>query len=174
MKHSLAHHRSHIMTAVRIYRPLLIVLLFIVLYVALRSSVRPSTSAENIVNDVMAGFFLATGVLQLIFRRSSKKALLSYDPLAQRFPVYATLYAPLLLVFGVFLHTNSLMLPVNVLTVVLFSFQTYGMIRLLRRGDTATCACVGGAFAIPLSWVSVGENVAMIALSLISLIFLVY
>lgn len=154
----------------KVYRPLFVVLLFILAYMLIRVSVRPNNGLDILLNDFMAGFFLVFGILELYTYRSFQVVLKKYDPIAKRFDVYAKAYPIIFIVFGALLHTNNAILPISFATIVMLGSQTYGIVNVLKRNEKIECACIGTAFSLPLSWVTVGENLLMIFMSIIMII----
>jgi len=152
------------------YKVLFVVLFVILIYMLLRISVRPGNGWEVLMNDFMAGFFLVFGALELYTYKSFQVVLKKYDPIAKRFEVYAQIYPFLFLLLGIILHMQKGAFVVSVVTIIILGIQTYGIIKVLRRGEKIECACVGTAFALPLSWVTVGENILMIFMALLMII----
>lgn len=152
------------------YRILIILLAIILFYVGLRYILAPDASPEKLMNDFMAGFFLAFGILQINTLKSTKEAMKKYDPLAQKFPWYAEVYPFVFLFFGIALHTNSISMIVSVFTILMLGIQTYGIVKVLKRGEKIECACAGTKFSLPLSYVTVVENGIMIVMSVAMII----
>lgn len=150
----------------KIYWPLLAALGLILAYVALRMGISKTYPVSQFMNDFMAGFFLVFSILELNTYESFQETFRKYDLIAQKYHFYAQIYPIVLLFFGIFLHFNSLTIPISVLTIVLFGIQTYGIIQILKKGEKIQCACLGTKFVLPLSWVTVAENVIMILMAL--------
>ena len=150
----------------KVYRPLFVVLLFILAYMLIRVSVRPYNGLDVLVNDFMAGFFLVFGILELYTYRSFQEVLKRYDPIAKRFDIYAKVYPITFILFGILLHTNNAVFVISLATIAMLGIQTFGIINVLNSGEKIQCACIGTAFSLPLSWVTVGENLLMILMSI--------
>jgi len=155
---------------IQVYWPLGVVLLLIILYILMRARVTGNTGLESIVNDFMAGFFGLFGILQLLTRKATAEALKKYDPIAYRYPVYASMYPFIFLFFGLALHFHSLEVQISAVTIAILTAQTYGIIKVLKRKEEVVCACIGTKYTLPLSWVTVGENVLMILMSIYMII----
>lgn len=153
------------------YAPLLVVFVIIVAY-AVGMAVWGSGAATilSFIRDAMTAFFVVFGVLEVITLSSFSKLFASYDPIAKRVPGYAVLYPFLLVAFGVLMFFHIGVAVIAALTIIIFGSQTYGIIPLIRRGERVQCACIGTAFALPLSWVTVAENIGMIGMAAVMLI----
>ena len=59
---------------------------------------------------------------------------------------------------------------ISVVTVVVMMLGAYGVWRKVRSKQKFTCACLGTKFDIPLTYVTVAENVGMAAMALFMLV----
>ena len=93
-----------------------------------------------------------------------------YDPLAKRIPGYAKLYPFLETALGIaFLFEWQLPL-ILLLTLVILSFTTYGVIRVLIQKSEIECVCLGTALKLPMTEATLIENGIMLTMSSILLI----
>ncbi len=156
----------------RNYKILFIVAIFTVAYMLVRISVRPINGFDVLLNDFLAGLFLISGVLMLYKRRSFQAYLKKYDLLAKKFDVYLTVYPIVFLVFGMLLHVNKLQRVVGVVTVVLLSVQTFGMIKSFEKGTAVKHVRISSSKSVPAFWFIVGANILVIGLAVVvSIIF---
>ena len=119
----------------------------------------------------MGYFFFIFGALKVIRINGFVEAYRMYDVLAKKSKAYAYTYPFLELGFGV-----SYLLAWNVRSVssvvfVVMLIGAYGVYRKLRQRETIPCACMGTVFKIPMTWVTLGEDVLMAIMALIILIF---
>ena len=150
----------------RTYAPLLSIFALIVLYALVQALfLRESVTILRVFRDLMTAFFVLFGVLEAVTLPSFSKTFASYDPIAKRLPGYALAYPFLLLLFGMLMYLGIWIPVVAALTAMIFAVQTYGIIPVIRSGESVQCACIGTAFALPLSWVTVVENMAMIVMA---------
>ena len=92
---------------------------------------------------------------------------LNYDLLARRLPPYGRAYPFLELGAGVLMLTRTLdwlSIPVALTIGGLGAVSVFKAVYLEKR--TIKCACVGGSSNVPLGFVSLTENVMMVAMAL--------
>lgn len=93
--------------------------------------------------------------------------LLNYDLLARRLPPYGRAYPSLELGAGVLMLTRTLdwlSIPVALTIGGIGAVSVFKAVYLEKR--TLKCACVGGSSNVPLGFVSLTENVMMVAMAL--------
>lgn len=94
----------------------------------------------------------------------------TYDPIASRFHGYGYIYPFLELLSGIaFLMAFSIQL-ISVLVIVYLSITTYGVVRALAEKRQFQCACLGTVFKLPLTKITIIENIVMIGMSLMIVI----
>ncbi len=124
---------------------------------------------HNWMIDFMAGFFLLFGGLKVINLPSFARMYRGYDIIAKRFGAWGYIYGPLEVVLGVLYFTRTELFLTSVATALVMSVATVGVYQKLRSGEESTCACLGGFFKVPVTWLTFAENVAMILMALIML-----
>lgn len=92
-----------------------------------------------------------------------------YDLLAKRFRVYGLLYPFFELILG--LGFLSFLYPawIYLATTVLMFFGSLGVISALKKGLKINCPCMGNILNVPLSTVTLTEDLSMGTLSLLML-----
>jgi hypothetical protein len=93
------------------------------------------------------------------------EAFATYDPIAMRFQEYGFLYPFLELVAGVGFVLAIEGKALSILTLVILMPTTVGVIQALRQNRKFQCACLGTAFNLPLTKVTIVENILMMAMS---------
>lgn len=110
-------------------------------------------------------FFLTFAAFKLVRYRDFVDAYQGYDVIAKRWPGYARAYPfiELLLAAG---FLSGVALPwVLGATLALMTVGSIGVIRELRRGSHITCACLGTVIKLPLTTVTLVEDLAMGAMA---------
>ena len=117
----------------------------------------------------MGLFLLIFATLKIFDLAGFHRGFCSYDLLAQRFPIYGYLYPflELLLALGYLSHFSSII--VYLVTFVLFTFGSYGVIRALLSGLKIDCPCMGSILSVPLSVVTLSEDIGMSVMALLLL-----
>lgn len=115
----------------------------------------------------MGLFFLVFGLFKILNLNGFVKAYQMYDVIAMRYPLYGYIYPFLeimlggLYIFGLFsLFTNSI-------TLFIMSVSALGVYLKLHKKEKIMCACLGVVFKIPMTWVTLGENIFMICMALV-------
>ena len=120
-------------------------------------------------NHIMAGFFIGLSFFKFLDLQKFAESFSSYDPIAQKFLVYGFVYPFLELLIGLLFISNRFLVIANVSTIIILSATTYGVWKSLKRKSKIQCACAGVGFNLPLSWVTIFENLIMIAMAFVSI-----
>lgn len=116
-------------------------------------------------SSIMAGFFIGLSFFKFLDLKSFAEAFSNYDPIAQKFVSYGLIYPFIELLLGLAYIAGVGLLIANISTTLVLSFTTYGVVKMLRSNQKFQCACLGAGFNLPLSKVTVIENLAMIAMA---------
>jgi copper chaperone CopZ len=158
------------------YRPLIIIVGLITL-VAIAAG-RGSTMAGHgstgfsvmaAMNAFMAGFFLVFGGFKLFDLNGFADAYATYDLLAARWRAYGLLYPFLELALGTAYLFGLWPEATNWATLLLMGFSTLGVVLALRRGQAIRCACLGTSLNLPMSSVTLVEDLAMVTMAVMML-----
>lgn len=118
----------------------------------------------------MGYFFVVFGLLKLIRINGFVEAYRMYDLLARRSRPYAYLYPFLEVGFGLAYLFAWQVTLVSAVVVPVMLIGALGVYQKLRAGEEVPCACLGTVFTIPMTWVTLGEDVLMAAMALILLL----
>jgi hypothetical protein len=102
---------------------------------------------------------------------SFSSMFLGYDLLARRWVPYAYIYPYAELMAGVLMFAGALhwlSIPVALVIGTIGAVSVYKAVYVERR--SLKCACVGGGSNVPLGFVSLTENVMMVAMALAMLV----
>jgi len=117
------------------------------------------------------GFFsLSFGVLKLINLKSYFESVTEYDFIVQKFNFYAYLIPVFEIFFGILFVMQKEFLIIEYLCIIFFTLNLVVIANALEKRRNFTCACMGGLFKIPLSYVSLLESLTMV----IGTIYLIY
>lgn len=152
------------------YKPLITVFAFVFLIAAAYQISLDRLNPEVFMNHIMAGFFIGLSFFKFLDLKSFADSFSSYDPIAQRWLNYGYVYAFLELTLGLLFVSGKLLILANSLTVVVLSATTYGVYKRLKSKSQFQCACLGTTFNLPLSNVTIAENVVMILMAAANLI----
>lgn len=117
-------------------------------------------------HNVMGYFLCMFALLKLFDPVGFAKGFAKYDLLAGRSRVYGLIYPWLELFLG--LAYLALIVPgvVYSATILLFGFGMIGVVVALRNGLNINCPCMGTILRVPLSTVTLTENLAMIVMAI--------
>lgn len=118
----------------------------------------------------MGGFFVFFGSFKLIGYEMFITMFPTYNPIAKRFKPYNYFYPFIELSLGFLYCANLLPIFRDATTVVLLSIGAWSILKSLPRGETIKCACLGNVIKLPLSTVTLIEDVTMASMGLIMLI----
>ena len=119
----------------------------------------------------MGVFFLVFAGFKLAGYTMFVEMFPTYDLVAGKWPTYAKIYPFIEVALGFLYLTNSIPLVRDLATVILMGVSSIGVARELKRRRGIHCACLGNIIKLPLSTVSLVENLAMGLMALYMLIF---
>lgn len=162
--------RKAFFTRLRPFLPLIASLFFVTLWATMLAILTNHHWQHTWMRHFMGGFFLLFGGLKLVNLKGFATTYQGYDLLAARVPAWGYLYPFVELTLGAFFTFDLWLTLANVATIALMLFGAIGIVRALRRRNNLTCACLGGFFALPLTWVTVGENLLMATMAILMLL----
>lgn len=125
---------------------------------------------EDGIRVFMASFFLVFGTFKVINLAGFAEAYSMYDLVAKQFFWYGYIYPFLELTLGVAYLLKWNMLITDIFTLVLMLVSAAGVFNELRKGKHITCACLGALFKIPMTYVTLAEDLIMAAMALTMLL----
>ena len=119
----------------------------------------------------MGVFFVVFASFKLIGYRLFVMMFVGYDIIAQRLKSYANLYPFIELGLGALYLFNLLAPWRDVATLVIMVVGSIGVFQEIRRRRGIHCACLGNVIKLPLSTVSLVEDVGMALMAVLMLIW---
>ena len=148
------------------FLPLIIIFSLVVLWTLIRQYLYGANLTSAML-DFMGGFFLIFGGLKVANWKAFALSFRGYDPIAMRSSTYAMLYPAIEIMLGIAYQFRSPdLVYANLTTIVILSATTFGVWKKLNEKSEIKCACLGGFFSIPLSWLTIFENVLMVAMAM--------
>lgn len=142
------------------YRPLILMTCLVLVFGAALQALR-GWHGYGLMGDLMAGYFLLFGALKVANREAFSRAYARYDLLAGRSAAYAAVYPFLEVGIGIIYLIQPEALPLNLLVAVLMLEKAWSVNKAIGNGQNLQCACLGGFFSIPISKVTVFEDLLM-------------
>jgi hypothetical protein len=154
------------------YKPLIIIfliILLVVLSIGLKDYLNDHVEFKKIMSYFMAGFFLVFSGFKLLDLKGFAEGYATYDLLAAKSKAYAYIYPFIELYLGLSYLTGLWPLFTNILTFVVMSFSSLGVIKAMIKKRKFQCACLGTMIKIPLTKITLVEDLlmAMMALTMI-------
>jgi uncharacterized membrane protein YphA (DoxX/SURF4 family) len=155
---------------IKTFIPLIFIVSLIIVGVVVLQLAQPG-DWHDIMRYFMGLFFLVFGMFKVVRLPAFVDAYRMYDLLAQRSRTYAYAYPILELILGYSYLINWQPKIVAVVTFILMSVSAVGVIRELVRGRDIECACLGTVFKLPMTWVTIIEDLLMAAMALVMFLF---
>jgi copper chaperone CopZ len=113
----------------------------------------------------MAGFFLVFAFFKLLNIRAFADAYAGYDLLAARWHGWGLVYPFVELALGMayLAHWNPTV--THWATILIMGFSAIGVIRAVMSKTKIQCACLGTVFKLPMSTVTIVEDVGMVLMA---------
>jgi hypothetical protein len=150
--------------------PLLLIVGFItgtVLLIAIASGVfEPMVMMRHF----MAGFFIVFGFFKLLDPPGFVSAYRGYDLLARRSAAWAWSYPFVEVALGAAYLLNLWPIIVNSITLVLMLIGAAGVLKALLDKRAIRCACLGTALNLPMTKVTLVEDLTMAAMAAVMLV----
>ena len=147
------------------YQPLFVIVLMITLV-----SAQSWPDRDAFMLNFMAGFFIVFGSFKLFDLTGFKSAFSTYDLLAQSWSSFGLVYPFLELLLGfAFLFKYQIHYALWG-SIVLMSFGSLGVINALRKNQQIRCACLGTSLNLPMSTITLIEDLVMVMMSIMMLL----
>jgi len=155
------------------YTPLILVLGFVILLTIGWSLYENATKWNRIAEHFMAFFFLVFGLLKVPNLKRFAEMYATYDILANRSRIYALSYPFIEIVLGILMFKHFYPAPLHFVVFILMMINAVGVARMLSKKQEVLCACLGTWFKLPLTKVTLYENLIMGGMAFVELIRLI-
>lgn len=127
-------------------------------------------STESVMTDFMGSFFLIFGGFKVINVQGFAKAYQKYDLLARVSKPYALAYPFIELTVAALYLSQQYLYWTNIFTLTLMLFSAAGVYNELQKKNEIQCACLGVLFKVPMTWVTLIEDLLMAGMALFMLL----
>lgn len=117
----------------------------------------------------MGSFFIIFGTFKIVNLQKFAMAYGEYDLIAKRSRAYALIYPFIELFLGVAYFAQYHLNIINIITFILMSVSAAGVANELSKGKMIICACLGALFKIPMTYVTLLEDLLMALMALVML-----
>jgi copper chaperone CopZ len=144
------------------YRPLILIMGLIALV---------SFAAQSWMMAFMAGFYIVFGAFKLLDVPAFANAYVQYDIIAKVFKPWGYAYPFIEVALGFAFLFWFAMGPAIWAALILSLIGAVGVIQSVMSKQTIRCACLGTVFQLPMSTVTIIENLGMAAMAAWMLVF---
>ncbi|HWY34159.1 MAG TPA: MauE/DoxX family redox-associated membrane protein, partial [Nitrosopumilaceae archaeon] len=113
----------------------------------------------------MAGFFLVFSFFKFLNLNGFADSYAMYDIIAMRIKAWAYVYAFIELGLGISYLAGFNPFVINLVTLIIMSVSITGVIKSVVNKKKIRCACLGDVFNLPMSTLTIIEDVLMILMS---------
>jgi copper chaperone CopZ len=153
------------------YKPVLLIFVFITGLTLLSEATAGEFHWMRWMNMFMAGFFLVFSFFKLMDLRSFASSYASYDVIARRWFAWGYIYPFVEVALGLMFFLNADILLTNFLTFFVMSISSIGVIQSLLKKRRIRCACLGAVFNLPMSTITLIEDLLMVAMSAVMIAY---
>lgn len=143
------------------YFPLLLIVGFIVMVTSLAQWNQSEFDWSLWMRHFMAGFFIVFSFFKLLDVKRFANSYAMYDLLAMRVKAYGLLYPFIELGLGIAYLINWQPVITNTITLFVMLFSSIGVILSVMNKQKIRCACLGSVFNLPMSTVTIIEDLSM-------------
>lgn len=156
------------------YRPLLLIFAFITgvsIIKAFHNNIFETVhfSWMHFMNNFMAGFFIVFSFFKFLNLKAFSESYAMYDLLAMKVPIYGLMYPFIELGLGLAYLTSFQPQFTNWATIIIMGFSSVGVIQSVLDKKKIRCACLGTVFNLPMSTVTIIEDLLMVGMAILML-----
>lgn len=163
-------HREH--TTTRDYLLFGLVLAFVVIGSLVYQKLFAAPGITEWMRSLMGVFFLVFGLFKLADIEGFAESYANYDLIAARWRKYGYVYPFIELGLSAGFLFNLSPVAVNSATLTIMLLGSIGILKQLLSGGQIQCACLGTYIKLPLSTVSLTEDVSMAIMAALMLSYL--
>ena len=145
--------------------PLLLIVGYILGTTVLVALATDNWSLMTMMRHFMAGFFIVFSFFKLLDLPGFVNAYFSYDLIARAVPRWGWVYPFVELALGVLYLLNALPIATNIVTLALMLIGSVGVLKALMEKRKIQCACLGTALNLPMTKVTLIEDLTMAAMA---------
>ncbi|TKC12606.1 heavy-metal-associated domain-containing protein [Pedobacter polaris] len=154
------------------YKPVLLLFAYVGIVSALASWQNSTINWMLFMRFFMAGFFLSFSFFKLINLNGFAESYSMYDIVAKKFKPWGYIYAFIELGLGIAFVLNFNPMITNWITLIVMTISIIGVLQSVLNKKKIQCACLGAVFNLPMSTLTIIEDLLMIAMSATMLILM--
>ncbi len=116
-------------------------------------------------NNIMGCIFIIFGLLKIANLPKFVEIFNKYDIISKKIPYYGYLYPFIEIALGIAYLKKFKLKKINLITIFLMIISIISVLISMIKGQKLRCGCLGSFLHIPLSYVTLSENVIMALMS---------
>ncbi|MFN8336382.1 MAG: heavy metal-associated domain-containing protein [Cyclobacteriaceae bacterium] len=164
------HMKSNPVSWFATYRPILLIFAFITGVSTIASFHEGLFHGMQFMAVFMAGFFLVFSFFKFLDLKGFASSYAMYDIVAKKIPAYGFIYPFLELALGISYLTHFDPVFTNWATLIIMGVSSIGVIESVLNKRKIRCACLGAVFNLPMSTVTIIEDLLMVVMAALMLV----
>ncbi len=156
--------------SINTYKPLILIVSFIAGVSLLAQYPFADFSGMLWMRHFMAGFFIVFAFFKLLNINGFASSYKMYDIVAARWNTWGYIYPFVELGLGIMYLINFNPMLTNILTILVLGVSSIGVIESNINKRKIKCACLGDVFNLPMSTVTIVEDLTMVGMAVVMLI----
>lgn len=151
------------------YKPLLIIAAYLVGGTLLTALVTGGWGWMSMMGTFMGLFFVVFSFFKMLDLKGFCEAYTSYDLIAARWQPWGYIYPFVELGLGILFLTSAAPVVACAVALIVMGVSSIGVINAVARGRDLQCGCLGTMFDLPMSTVTIVEDVTMVLMAALML-----
>lgn len=147
------------------FKPIYLLFAYVAGAATLVETARGGSDAMRWMGAFMAVFFLTFSFFKMLDVRGFAEGYGTYDVIAKRLPLYGLIYPFIELALGIAYVLAPLSPVTNIAALLVMGVSSIGVIQSVLRNAPFQCACLGTIFKLPLSRITLVEDLLMVVMS---------
>jgi len=147
------------------YKPLILIVVFIAGISLLAQYPFSNFSAMLWMRHFMAGFFIVFAFFKILNIEGFANSYQRYDIIAAKWKIWGRIYPFVELGLGILYLINVIPNIANVITIVVLGLSSIGVIKSVLDKRKIKCACLGDVFQLPMSTITIVEDLTMVSMA---------
>lgn len=157
------------LSGLKSYFPLILIAAYLIGGVLLRELYLARFDFHSMMTNFMGGFFVIFSFFKMLDLKGFAEGYSTYDIAAQKWPLYGFAYPFIELSLGIMYFLGANLALTNVLTVTVMGVSSLGVIKTIREKRQFQCACLGTIFKLPLTKITLVEDLLMAGMAALML-----
>lgn len=153
------------------FTPLFLIVAGILVLTVMKYIFMGGSGMRDAMYDFMGFFFIVFGGFKLLDVRGFADAYATYDILARKSRIYALAYPFIETALGIAYLLRWHVDPMNWITLMIMSIGSIGVAKAIAKKQKIQCACLGTKIKLPMTKITLIEDVLMAAMALVMLVF---